>query len=101
MNILKYEGTWINSVDQKSIRLTGPNTSDEYILESDYEKNEFRSQENIEIFKTNAVHARLPESDRFTGKDIIIIDADKFQIGNEVFAGVKNKHSSSTVILGL
>lgn len=88
---MKFKGTWINNENQKSIRITGPNNGDVYILEYDYEENKFLTKETIQIFKSNAEHAHLPGSDRFDKRDIEIIDADKFRIGEEVFVRDQSK----------
>ena len=85
-----FRGTWSNQTNNELIRITGPNGSDEYFLEYDFDGHDFKSKEEIPIYISSKDHALLANSTKFGRSDIRIIDKDSFSIKEELFIRSEN-----------
>ena len=79
--IMNFTGLWIDKQTNETIKISYLNGADEYLLEYEYEKNEFKRSENIQIFCSDKKHALLSDSEKFGRQDISIRSQELIQIG--------------------
>ena len=82
---MNFYGLWVNKQTGEIIKLSGPNDGDDYILEYDFNGNDFSVRETISIYHTNSKHALLAHSEKFGRRDIFKISPECFQIGDLIF----------------